>query len=260
MSLTDQHIRNANTYGYSITLLVTIAEASASSQPDIVNQIPKPLRHSRTLILCPASLISNWLDEFRIWKPQDTDNVGSIFELSASIPRPKRLGELKIWYDLGGILIMGYDFFRSLLTNAASKTTEKTPYTHEEHELLKKYLLRGPNIVVADEAHRLKNKTSGTAIWASQFHTTSRIALTGSPLANNLQDYYAMIDWVAPGYLGDAEEFRHYYQQPIEAGTYADSTKSDQRKSLKKLQVLKADIDPKVDLTNPCSPLRQSTD
>ena len=80
----------------------------------------------------------------------------------------------------------------------------------------------------------------------NSFKTMSRVALTGSPLANNLQDYYAMIDWVAPGYLGDVEEFKATYQRPIEEGTYADASAVEQRRSIKKLRVLKSEIDPKV--------------
>jgi SNF2 family DNA or RNA helicase len=107
-------------------------------------------------------------------------------------------------------------------------------------------LLKGPSVVLADEAHKIKNRTSSIGALVQRFKTNSRIALTGTPLANNLSEYYAMIDWVAPGYLDDPEDFRAFYQQPIEQGTYADSTAYEQRRSLKKLRALMADIAPKV--------------
>lgn len=117
-----------------------------------------------------------------------------------------------------------------------------------DRDKIRRQLLEGPSIVVADEAHKLKNRGTAVGSHVHEFETASRIALTGSPLANNLHDYYAMIDWVAPKYLGDEKEFRAYYQEPIEEGTYADSTVSQQRRSLKKLKALKTDIAPKVNL------------
>lgn len=111
---------------------------------------------------------------------------------------------------------------------------------------MEKWLLKGPSIVVLDEAHKIKNRTSSIGALVQRFKTNSRIALTGTPLANNLSEYYAMIDWIAPGYLDTPEEFRAFYQQPIEEGTYADSTAYEQRRSLKKLRALMTDIEPKV--------------
>lgn len=230
---------------------MTIAEAGNSDEPDIVKQIPKALRSSRTLILCPPGLIENWKEEFRTWRPRDTVNVGKIYEI-ASIEMPtakrrleQRLDSISSWYDSGGVLILGYQMFRNITNNTAVKGKDP-PMTDEQHEQVKHQLLVGPNIVVADEVHILKNTNSGIGVAAKRFRSTSRIALTGSPLANNLQDYYAMIDWVAPKYLGDSLEFKAYYQEPIEEGTYMDSTPAEIRKSLKKLAALKREIDPKV--------------
>ena len=80
----------------------------------------------------------------------------------------------------------------------------------------------------------------------SHFKSRIRIALTGSPLANNVAEYHTMIEWVAPNYLGPAVEFRVKYVEPIEAGLFSDSSSTERRKSLKMLGVLKEDIAPKV--------------
>lgn len=69
-------------------------------------------------------------------------------------------------------------------------TKKNKSIADDEHLLrMKQYLLEGPNMVVADEAHKLKNPTTGVSLQASNFRTTGRIALTGSPMANNLQEY-----------------------------------------------------------------------
>lgn len=120
------------------------------------------------------------------------------------------------------------------------------PLSDTDHAYVEKCLLEGPNIVVADEAHKLKNRTASVSQIAQRFRTTTRLALTGSPLANNLTEYYVMIDWLAPGYLGDFEHFKISYKDPIEKGTYADASKYEQRRSVKKLKALMADIEPKV--------------
>jgi len=120
------------------------------------------------------------------------------------------------------------------------------PMNEADHVRIKRWLLQGPHIVVADEAHKLKNQTSAVSQIAQDFRTTSRIALTGSPLANNLQEYHSMIRWVARDFLGDAQWFKDYYQTPIEEGILADSTRYEQRRSLKKLKELMTHIEPKV--------------
>ena len=52
-----------------ITLLVAIAESSASTDESVYSQIPEHLRASRTLILCPPGLRDNWIDELLTWAP-----------------------------------------------------------------------------------------------------------------------------------------------------------------------------------------------
>jgi SNF2 family DNA or RNA helicase len=74
----------------------------------------------------------------------------------------------------------------------------------------------------------------------------SRIAMTGSPLSNNLMEYWAMIDWIHPGYLGPESEFRRKYVGPIEDGLYVDSSQAEKRRSLTMLKVLKMDLSLKI--------------
>ena len=107
-------------------------------------------------------------------------------------------------------------------------------------------LLEGPNIIIADEAHKMKNAKASITSAANLFKSTSRIALTGSPLANNIEEYHTMINWVAPNYLGPAKEFRAKDVEPIELGLWQDSSSTERRRSLKMLGVLKEDIAPKV--------------
>ncbi|KAK4157887.1 hypothetical protein C8A00DRAFT_11284 [Chaetomidium leptoderma] len=211
-----------------ITLLVVIAESSVSSDESIRSQIPKSLRESKTLILCPPSLVDNWHEELQMWAPGEV--LGPTWRLDAN-SLSRRLNTIHDWASCGGVLIAGYNMFTSLV-----RGDEDTA----------KRLLETPNLVVGDEAHYLKNPDSQRHQATANFRTMNRIAMTGSPLTNNVMDYYSMINWVAPNYLADIVEFRQRFSNPIKEGLYADSEPSLKRKARKMLQILKATVDPKV--------------
>jgi SNF2 family DNA or RNA helicase len=212
-----------------ITLLVVIAESSASPDESVRSQIPENLRESKTLILCPSSLVDNWLEELQMWAPGDV--LGPTWCLESSLSTPERLQTIRDWASSGGVLVTGYHLFTTLV-----RTDE------EVAELLRET----PNLVVGDEAHYLKNPNSQRHQAAANFRTMNRIAMTGSPLTNNVMDYYSMINWVAPNYLADIAEFKQRFSIPIKEGLYADSEPYQKRKARKMLQVLKATVEPKV--------------
>lgn len=57
-------------------------------------------------------------------------------------------------------------------------------------------------LLICDEGHRLKNNQIRVSHLLSQLNITRRIVLTGTPVQNNLQEFYALIDFVNPGILG----------------------------------------------------------
>ncbi|KAJ1671216.1 hypothetical protein EV182_007755, partial [Spiromyces aspiralis] len=73
---------------------------------------------------------------------------------------------------------------------------------------------------------------------ASSIRTHSRICLTGYPLQNNLEEYWTMVDFVFPNYLGSLPDFRNAFINPIDNGLYADSTSIDRRISAIRLKCL----------------------
>jgi len=226
----------------AISLLVTIAEAAASPEPKINSQIPDWLKESRTLIICPSSLVNNWMDEFSKWLPPNTAPlVGELSQIDSELHMQDRIRHINRWSENGGVLLISYDLFRNTINNRFN-----VPLAEEVHNKLKDQLTLGPRIVIADEAHKLKSPTSGVSVATSLFKTKSRIALTGSPLSNNLGEYYAMINWTAPGFLGDRTEFRANYEEPIRNGGFVDSSLPERRKAMRKLKVLEEVTEPKV--------------
>ncbi|RGP63723.1 DNA repair rhp54 [Fusarium longipes] len=212
-----------------ITVLVALAEASESPDPSIVAQIPTDLQHSRTLVLCPAALVDNWMDELLKWAPANV--LGELRKVTASTPAAERSSIVTAWASGKGVLLVGYGMFQKLLG-----------ISQEMLDLL----TNTPNVVVCDEAHHMKNRQSKTHLACSRFQTKSRIALTGSPLSNNVLEYFAMINWVAPNFLGPYSEFREIYSAPVERGLYHDSTASEKRKAQKILKALEQMVAPKV--------------
>ena len=195
------------------------------------------MRQSKSVVLCPPGLIDNWWDEFHQWLPIDHEgldlkHIGQIYKIASNVSLNVRIKTIEAWDKNGGILIISYHMFRQLV--------------HKEESPVKDVLLQRPNIIIADEAHQMKNTHSKLSIATSKFKSTSRIALTGSPLTNSLIEYFAMIDWIDSGYLGPEKEFQIKYARPIEDGLHIDSTRGEKRESLKMLKVLKMDLAPKV--------------
>ncbi|RDW78756.1 putative SNF2 family helicase/ATPase [Aspergillus mulundensis] len=232
-----------------ISLLVTITAAAMSPDPKVRQQVPKEFRptedlpQARTLIICPSSLIENWQDEFDLWMPRDI--ALTVRRISAENGMHERVREVSTWYTDGGVLLISYDIFRILVLNSGT-AKRGPPLSEPVHQKVRNWLLEGPSIIIADEAHKIKNRNSKASQAALQLRSKSRIALTGSPLANHLGEYYTMVNWIAEGYLGEANEFKANYIEPIREGLYADSTYGEKRKSLMKLQVLKKILEPKI--------------
>lgn len=71
-------------------------------------------------------------------------------------------------------------------------------------------------LVILDEAQTLKNPASQMAKTLREIPARGRLALTGTPLENSLQDVWTLVDWVNPGLLGDRKRFQSLFRTPIE--------------------------------------------
>lgn len=115
-----------------------------------------------------------------------------------------RLYELEDWFEMGGILVCGYEMYRNLaggkgkgFKNKKSRATAVSKYLldpgtsdynidMENFDFLLYYV--GPDMVVCDEGHVLKNPKSLLSQELTKLRTLRRIVLTGTPLQNNLME------------------------------------------------------------------------
>ncbi|GAB4471838.1 MAG: hypothetical protein OHK0044_15190 [Burkholderiaceae bacterium] len=72
------------------------------------------------------------------------------------------------------------------------------------------------HVAIFDEAQNLKNARTRAAEAAARLRAAHRIALTGTPLENNLGELWSQFNLLLPGFLGDSRRFTQLYRTPIE--------------------------------------------
>ncbi|MFD8302677.1 SNF2-related protein [Streptomyces sp. NPDC059690] len=142
-----------------------------------------------TLVVCPASLLGNWQREITRFAP--------------GVPVRRFHGPDRSLEDLsGGFVLTTYGTMRT----AAPRLAEQRW-----------------GMVVADEAQHVKNPYSATAKALRTIPSPARVALTGTPVENNLSELWALLDWTTPGLLGPLKSFRARHARAVENGEDAEA-------------------------------------
>ena len=185
----------------------------------------------RVMVICPVNTVKNWQDEYDKWLIGDLEV--DVYEMSKEKDNRGRAARLQQWFREGGVLIIGYEMFRNLVNEKNGKFKKK------QREIFNQCLLDpGPDLVVCDEGHLLKNEKSAINKAVNRISTIRRIVLTGTPLQNNLKEYFEMVNFVKPHLLGTRKEFLNRFVNPIVNGQHADSTEKDVRVMKKRSFVL----------------------
>lgn len=163
------------------------------------------------LIVSPASVNTHWVREFEtIKKWMDGESTFSIttYSLCSKISTQERKKTVKTWFENGGVMVTSYDMFRTLCVDK------------DFYEFLTK---PGPDVIILDEGHKIKHFSSKIAKTLNTVQTTRRIILTGYPFQNNLLEYWTMINFVSPNFLGEKIEFKRTYSKPIHRGQVSNN-------------------------------------
>ncbi|MCU0787410.1 MAG: SNF2 family helicase [Verrucomicrobia bacterium] len=143
-----------------------------------------PMAAAPHLIICPTSLVFNWVAEARKFTPD-------LRVLALHGPdRHERFREIPS-HD---IIITSYALIRR----------DAARYRDLEFDT-----------VVLDEAQHIKNRQTQNAQAVKAVCAQHRIVLTGTPLENSVLDLWSIFDFLMPGYLGAASDFRERYELPI---------------------------------------------
>ena len=136
------------------------------------------------LIVCPTSLVFNWLAEAAKFTP----SLKVLALHGADRHRDfERLSE-------SDLIVTSYALIR--------RDAER----YREWEF---------DTVVLDEAQHIKNRQTQNAQAVKAIRADHRIVLTGTPLENSVLDLWSIFDFLMPGYLGTAKDFRERYELPI---------------------------------------------
>ncbi|CAH0727160.1 unnamed protein product, partial [Brenthis ino] len=196
-------------------------------------------RVHRVLVVCPLSTVLNWVNEFRIWlKHAHADFDVDVYELSRHKQNSERAWQLQQWFSGGGVCVLGYEMFRNLSADNNKKFKKKMLKSFQES-----LVDPGPDLVVCDEGHLLKNEKTSLSQAMNRVKTLRRIVLTGTPLQNNLKEYYCMVQFVKPNLLGKYNEYLNRFVNPITNGQYTDSTEHDIRVMKRRSHVLHKMLD-----------------
>mmetsp|Transcript_11199 Transcript_11199/g.69143 ORF Transcript_11199/g.69143 Transcript_11199/m.69143 type:complete len:886 (+) Transcript_11199:228-2885(+) len=159
----------------------------------------------RAIIVCPTSLVGNWDSECTKWLdgrvrtlPLSESSREDVISSIETFLSPKNM------YD---VLIVSYETFR-IHAQRFSKGGSC-------------------DLLIADEAHRLKNDATLTNKALDSLPCRRRVLLSGTPMQNHLEEFFAMVNFTNPGLLGTPSEFRKHYESPIVIGREPDASDAE---------------------------------
>lgn len=164
-----------------ITLLWTLLRQSPDCKPTIV----------KAIIVCPSSLVKNWYNEFGKW----LGNRVNAFAVENQAKEDTTRGLQQFMANQSArtgcpVLIISYESFR----NYANILNESDV-----------------GLLLCDEGHRLKNCENQTYSALMGLKCKRRVLLSGTPIQNDLTEYYSLIHFVNPGILGTRNVSFHFH-------------------------------------------------
>ncbi|CAM3719272.1 DEAD/DEAH box helicase [Alicyclobacillus pomorum] len=180
------------------------------------------------LLVCPTSLVQNWRSEMAKFAPS-----------------------LKVYVHHGADRNVSVESGRSPLEVALEEcdvvmTTYATVV--RDLELLQPLAW---DVVIADEAQNIKNQDTKQAQAICSLMGYHRVALTGTPMENRLEELWSILQFVNPGYLGSAAWFRKTFAQPIAQGREGEAAARRLHRLLQPVLLRRSKTDPAIQMELP---------
>lgn len=180
----------------------------------------------KCIIVCPSSLVRNWANELVKWL--GTAAPGAL-ALDGKLNREQTFESVQRWCECTGrqivhpVMIVSYETLRNL------------------QELLGNTEI---GLMLCDEGHRLKNSESLTFQSLDTLRVKRRVILSGTPIQNDLSEYFSLLNFAIPDLLGSRGDFRKQFEIAILRGRDADATEAQQVAGREKLQQLSSMVSP----------------
>ncbi|GAA5874121.1 hypothetical protein JCM8547_008379 [Rhodosporidiobolus lusitaniae] len=168
----------------------------------LLRQSPLPNKHSidKAIVVCPSSLVKNWANELVKWLGE---GAVSPMAIDGKVTGNDLVNQVRQWCSTKGkqvvnpIIIVSYEKLRTLSDELGQTEV---------------------GLLLADEGHRLKNSDNQTYTGLNSINCKRRVILTGTPIQNDLNEYYSLLNFCNPGYLGTKKEFHKQFELPILKG------------------------------------------
>lgn len=185
----------------SITLMWTLLNKGFIANESAIRKV---------IIACPTSLVGNWDNEIRKWVG---DGKCPTFPVKAD---PKRIIKDFTSHRGKGVLIISYETQRRYSKMFLPSKLNTTNCC---------------DLLICDEAHKLKNAECGLSISLDSLPAKKRILLSGTPMQNELTEFFNMVDFCNPKVLGSLSDFRKRYERPILRAKEMDASVADKAKA-----------------------------
>ena len=157
-------------------------------------------KKSKSIVVVPTSVIYNWMDEFEKFAP--SIRIGLVH--GSKSKRDKVLRDFKrglgIKIEEGNLKEKSYEKYDVLLTTYGTLKNDEKAYENLSFDYC-----------IIDEAQNIKNPTAQATLSVKNIKSRCNIALTGTPIENNLMELWSIFDFVMPGYLFTKERFRERF-------------------------------------------------
>ncbi|GAV63394.1 SNF2_N domain-containing protein/Helicase_C domain-containing protein [Cephalotus follicularis] len=145
------------------------------------------------LVVVPSSVLPGWESEINFWAPE----VHKIIYAGPPEER-RRLFKEKIVHQKFNVLLTTYEYLMN---------------KHDRPKLSKIHW----HYIIIDEGHRIKNASCKLNADLKHYQSSHRLLLTGTPLQNNLEELWALLNFLLPNIFNSSEDFSQWFNKPFES-------------------------------------------